>query len=195
MYFVGAVSPVYIFTSASRLSFTKILTTFVKIKITNMNTRLKQFLAAENVTQSQFADTIKVVRASVSHVLSGRNKPGYDFIAAIISAYPHLNIEWLLLGKGKMYKNTVSEESQPKPVNIGSDFPLLFSDYDDLPPAEELPEIPQVHSLPSSENSAQTSNSMNASDNKPQVVVKQRKATKIVIFFDDDTFQEIPAIS
>lgn len=159
-----------------------------------MNTRLKQFLAAENITQSQFADNIKVVRASVSHVLSGRNKPGYDFIAAIIAAYPHLNIEWLLLGKGKMYKTAVSEESPTKPANISSDFPLLF-DYDDLPPAEELQEIPQVRSLPTPTISAQTSNSMNTSDDKPQVVVKQRKATKIVIFFDDDTFQEIPANS
>ena len=87
------------------LLFTKTLTTFVTSKITTMNTRLKQFLAAENITQSHFADAIKVVRASVSHVLSGRNKPGYDFITAIMAAYPHLNIEWLMMGKGKMYKN------------------------------------------------------------------------------------------
>ena len=60
-----------------------------------MNNRLKQFIAAENITQSQFADRIKVVRASVSHVLAGRNKPGYDFITAIMSAFPDLNIEWL----------------------------------------------------------------------------------------------------
>ena len=74
-----------------------------------MNTRLKQFIAAENISQSQFADTIKVVRASVSHVLSGRNNPGYDFIKAIMLAYPDLNMEWLMLGKGKMYKESVSE--------------------------------------------------------------------------------------
>ena len=52
--------------------------------ITNMNDRLKQFLAAENISQAQFADTINVVRASVSHVLSGRNNPSYDFIKAIM---------------------------------------------------------------------------------------------------------------
>ena len=69
-----------------------------------MNTRLKQFLAAENISQSQFADTIRVVRASVSHVLSGRNNPSYEFIRAIMVAYPNLNIEWLLVGKGKMFK-------------------------------------------------------------------------------------------
>ena len=57
-----------------------------------MNTRLKQFLAAENISQAQFADTIKVVRASVSHVLAGRNNPGYEVIKAIMDNYPSLNI-------------------------------------------------------------------------------------------------------
>ena len=69
-----------------------------------MNTRLQQFLAAENITRSQFADTINVARASVSHILAGRNKPGWDFITSMMKHYPNLNIEWLLSGTGKMYK-------------------------------------------------------------------------------------------
>lgn len=186
---------VYISIPVFNLHFTKILNTFVKLKITIMNTRLKQFLAAENISQSQFADTIKVVRASVSHVLSGRNKPGYDFIAAIIAAYPHLNIEWLMLGKGKMYKtNSHSEETPAKSASSGNEIPLLF-EYDDLPPAEELPEIPQLRTLAGPETSTPATNSINASDKPAQVSVKQRKASKIVIFFDDGTFQEIAAIS
>ena len=159
-----------------------------------MNTRLKQFLAAENISQSQFADTIKVVRASVSHVLSGRNKPGYDFIAAIMSAYPDLNIDWLMLGKGKMYRNSPSTEETPAtPATASSDLPLLF-DYEDLPPAEELPEIPQLRTVTSPEPSAAATTFISALNNQTQSAVKQRKATKIVIFFDDDTFQEIAAI-
>ena len=67
-----------------------------------MNTRLKQFLSAENITQAQLADNLNVVRASVSHILSGRNNPGYDFIKALMEKYPKLNIEWLFFGKGKI---------------------------------------------------------------------------------------------
>ena len=70
-----------------------------------MNTRLKQFLAAENISQAQFADSINVVRASVSHVLSGRNNPSFDFIKAMMQQYPNLNIDWLMFGKGRMYKD------------------------------------------------------------------------------------------
>ena len=71
-----------------------------------MNTRLQQFLGAENLSQSQFADEIGVARASVSHILAGRNKPGYEFLTGIMMRYPNLNMEWLLLGKGRMYKDT-----------------------------------------------------------------------------------------
>ena len=75
-----------------------------------MNQRLEQFLAAENITQAAFADKIKVARASVSHILSGRNKPGYEFFASLIRNYPSLNIEWLITGKGKMYKASVRDQ-------------------------------------------------------------------------------------
>ena len=149
-----------------------------------MNTRLKQFLAAENISQSQFADTINVVRASVSHVLSGRNKPGYDFITAIITAYPHLNIEWLMLGRGKMYKSTtavVETPSQPAAQNIEDNLPLLFEYEEDIVEAETVnPPAPTI-------------SSMNTLINTAQSAVKQRKVTKILVFFDDDTFQEIAA--
>ena len=76
-----------------------------------MNKRLLQFLSAENITQSQFADTLNVARAGISHILSGRNKPGYDFIESLMLHYPDLNIEWLITGKGRMYNAPRAEET------------------------------------------------------------------------------------
>ena len=144
-----------------------------------MNTRLKQFLSAENISQSQFADAIKVVRASVSHVLSGRNNPGYDFIKAIMLAYPNLNIEWLMLGKGKMYKETYDNKT-------------LFHDVDE---AEKIISGPEYQ-----EELVETA----VIEPKNQIIVEekvaenilpksyaQRKVKKVIIFFDDDTYQEM----
>lgn len=134
-----------------------------------MNNRLKQFLAAENISQAQFAETINVVRASVSHVLAGRNNPGYDFIKSIMDNYPTLNIEWLMLGKGKMYKEKVTQES------------TLFALEEGIIP-EAVPEpMVKIESLPEIETI----------DNKPQEPVKQRNISKIIVFFDDGTYQEI----
>ena len=77
-----------------------------------MNRRLLQFLQAQNITQTQFADTLSVARGSVSHILAGRNKPGYDFLESLMLHYPTLNLEWLLTGKGKMYKEQPSEGTE-----------------------------------------------------------------------------------
>ena len=94
-----------------------------------MNTRLQQFLAAENITQAQLADSLNVARAGVSHIIAGRNKPSYDFLSALLHQYPTLNAEWLMLGKGKMYKDLqekIVEKIQEQPAG------LLFDDFDEF---------------------------------------------------------------
>ena len=150
-----------------------------------MNTRLKQFLAAENITQAQFADTIKVVRASVSHVLSGRNNPGYDFIKAIMTAYPLLNVEWLMLGKGKMYKDGKSS------METG----LLFSDPDNVETAEPPVYVPleDKYSLPLEETKEfiEKTTTIDTSREVVQNIVRQRKIAKIIVLFDDGSFEEM----
>ena len=135
-----------------------------------MNTRLKQFIAAENITQAQLADTLNVVRASVSHILAGRNKPGYDFICGLMTHYPNLNIEWLMFGKGKMYKEP---EVQENPGTHSPSADVLFPEFED-----EKPEIEEITEITTSIDS-------------PDVVVNQRKVSKVIILFDDGTFQEM----
>ena len=84
-----------------------------------MNRRLLQFLQAENITQTQLADTLSVARASVSHILAGRNKPGYDFLESLLLHYPSLNLDWLLTGKGSMSKDASlwdsASQASPEP--------------------------------------------------------------------------------
>lgn len=73
-----------------------------------MNNRLQQFLELENITPARLADTLGVQRSGLSHILSGRNKPGYEFITKLLTKYPHINSEWLLIGKGKPYKEMMT---------------------------------------------------------------------------------------
>lgn len=141
-----------------------------------MNNRLKQFLLAENITQAQFADNLSVVRASVSHVLSGRNNPSFDFIKAMMSKYPRLNIDWLIFGKGKMYKDS----AQPSEDLL---FPVL-----EIDPPVRIAESPTVAAP---ELPVQSSIDLNTLDNNTQTSNKQRKVTKILVLFDDGTFQEM----
>ena len=69
-----------------------------------MKERLVQLLDLEQFTPSKFADIIGVQRSSVSHVISGRNNPSYDFLQKTLKAFPGLNAEWLMTGEGTMYE-------------------------------------------------------------------------------------------
>jgi len=65
--------------------------------------RVKQIIEAEQLSSSKFADAIGVQRSSISHILSGRNKPSLDVVTRILEAFTKLNINWLMLGNGNMY--------------------------------------------------------------------------------------------
>lgn len=143
-----------------------------------MDQRLQQLLLAENISQSQFADKIGVARASVSHILSGRNKPGFDFIENLSRAYPTVNLEWIITGKGKMYKERnlphIPEEDSPSLFGPETATPLPEPD-----PAPELAPTPApAPAFQSSTPSTSTSNSA-------------RTIVKIIAFYSDGTFQEL----
>ncbi|MBN1414013.1 MAG: helix-turn-helix transcriptional regulator [Bacteroidales bacterium] len=67
-----------------------------------MKEQLLKLLSHLNVSATQFAEEIGVQRSSISHILSGRNKPSYDFIIKLLEKYPSINPIWLLAGKGEM---------------------------------------------------------------------------------------------
>ncbi len=149
-----------------------------------MNRRLEQFLKAENISQSQFADSIGVARASVSHILAGRNRPGFDFLLNMAKAYPTLNLEWLITGKGRMY-------------SAGKAPSTLFETEEDTAPENGLQTRETVPTgifatLDEGAKSAQAAPASKAiaSANHVQHTESKRNISKIVVFYDDNTFQE-----
>lgn len=88
-----------------------------------MKNRLQKFMQAEGLSASRLADMLDIQPSNVSHILSGRNKPGYDFLTKILSRFPKLNSDWLLLGIGNMYRRTDAgkEPSSALLANSGRD--------------------------------------------------------------------------
>lgn len=66
----------------------------------NFIKRLEIVLEYYGLNASSFADKIGVQRSSLSHLLSGRNKPSLDFILKITAVYPDVDLYWILNGKG-----------------------------------------------------------------------------------------------
>lgn len=70
-----------------------------------MKERLLEFLRSENKSSAQFAEEIGVQPSGISHILSGRNNPSLDFVLKMLEKYQFLSTDWLLFGKGTMYKD------------------------------------------------------------------------------------------
>ena len=53
------------------------------------------------LSASGFADRIQVQRSSISHLLSGRNRPSLDFVLKVVKEFKEVELYWLLNGKGE----------------------------------------------------------------------------------------------
>jgi transcriptional regulator with XRE-family HTH domain len=135
-----------------------------------MRTRIIEFLKSENKTSAQLAEEIGVQPSGISHILSGRNKPSLDFIIKMIEKYSFLSTDWLLFGKGDMYK----EPSLQK----------LFNESGKPEKSVETTEKPDIRDYESEKSG----------DNPKNFDLKgKRSATriqKIVWFFSDNSFRE-----
>jgi transcriptional regulator with XRE-family HTH domain len=69
-----------------------------------MKERLLEFLRTENKSSAQLAEEIGVQPSGISHILSGRNNPSLDFVLKMLEKYQFISSDWLLFGKGNMYK-------------------------------------------------------------------------------------------
>lgn len=78
-----------------------------------MKDRLLKLITGMGLTAARFADEIGVQRSGISHILSGRNQPSYDFLLKILARYPEISTDWLILGKGEMIR---SRETPSRPV-------------------------------------------------------------------------------
>lgn len=90
------------------------------INIDDFVVRLQKVMDFHGETSSSFAEKIGVQRSSISHILSGRNKPSLDFILKVLSSFPDVELYWLINGKGTFPKEIKTEikkeETQPQQI-------------------------------------------------------------------------------
>ena len=96
---------------------------------------IEDFIARLNIIMNYYqlsaallADKINIQRSSISHLLSGRNKPSLDFVLKILKAFPEVDLYWLLNGSGKFPKVSVTKNKDIPPS--------LFSKEEMMNPAE-----------------------------------------------------------
>ena len=89
--------------------------------------RLKYLMDYYQLSASAFADRIQVQRSSISHLLSGRNKPSLDFVLRVIKEFDEVELYWLLNGKGTFpaenHSSPLSKKASPPTLEINESMP------------------------------------------------------------------------
>lgn len=139
--------------------------------------RVRAIQESEGLSMSDFAKEIGKSPATVTNIFKGRNKPSIDLLQSILDRFRVISPEWLLMGVGPMYRQ-----------KSGSTEQLLL----DIRP-EEPDNSPSDVSATSS--AVATDANRTKSKPAPQVVERiiQKKIRKIVVFYDDGTFEELNA--
>ena len=150
-----------------------------------VNSRIQQFLNMEGVSPAQLADQLGIQRSGLSHLLSGRNKPSFDFITKLLSSYPKLQADWLLLGRGKPYKETDIPSPAPLfPEEIPA--PVEIQPIEDIP--VDFPAQPVIEDIPA--ETEEVTDDIPDSQPRENLINAGRTVRRITIFYSDGTFEE-----
>jgi hypothetical protein len=75
-----------------------------------MEGKLRQLMKHEGINSTRLAEIMGIQASGVSHIMSGRNKPSFDFLLKLLQRFPQINPDWLLLDKGPMYRGDIKNK-------------------------------------------------------------------------------------
>jgi transcriptional regulator with XRE-family HTH domain len=145
--------------------------------------RLEIILEYYSLNASSFADKIGVQRSSLSHLLSGRNKPSLDFILKIMDVFPEVDLYWILNGKGTFPKSELENET-----NTMSSTPILNNPIT----AIKIEAAPDLFSEKNSISKNRMEENLSNNFSNSKITSTQKTASeidRIVIFYKNGTFK------
>ena len=148
-------------------------------KIVSMLTeseRLQKIMETEQMTAKQFSEEVGIQPGTISNILKGRNKPSLEVMQKVLQRFRTLSSDWLISGLGSMYRQ-ISDSQQPTLFDVRPETVSLPEDLaaqDDVNPA-----------------SAAQPKQRKVRQEVPVENIIERKVQKVVVFYDDGTYEEI----
>lgn len=163
-----------------------------------MKERISKILKEEGMTAAKLADEIGVQASGISHILSGRNNPSIDFVTKLLERFRGINPEWLLLGKGEMYKtnqNISGQSSFPSSASSENDLFTQVKDDNSKYSNNELQQsqedlIKTIDITQEPPKLDENIKNMEIDNNNVKLGKKElKKIEKVIVLFDDGTFE------
>lgn len=172
--------------------------------------RIEYIILEKQLSNTEFCAKANIAPATLSHILGGRSKPSLAILRGVVTGFPDLNPEWVLLGTGEMYRNSsssssinenldLSQEAMPSNAPTAEETLDVFGSMNDMFASSPSTNI---YNKGVTERSAVQGRSTVEKQEKPQmnlsdivretleVIQKpQRKIVEVRIFFDDGTYE------
>lgn len=147
-----------------------------------MREKLLDLMKCEGLKPSQLAELLEINPAGISHILAGRNKPGFDLLQKILRRFPRINPDWLLLDSQKMYRDDSDDLArQPSSTSAPAITGGLFGSI--------VNSTSQTAQAPTASNAA--ASAIPAPELAAGFPTTRTDAVvqRVVIFYDDHTFE------
>lgn len=144
--------------------------------------RIKKIIENEQLTQVQFSEQTSIKTSTLSHVLTGRNNPSTEVLSKVSEAFPRYRKRWLLTGEGDMLDPNYEERDFLRKEDRALISDLFSSQEQNSPTLEK-----QYSSMKSGPNADELRQQGETSPNTHPI--KQRTISKIIVYYDDNTFE------
>ena len=144
--------------------------------------RIEKVMLTEGMNSAQFAAEIGIQGSTLSHILNGRNNPSLDVLKKVLNRFRTVSSDWLILGVGPMYRGI----KQSQTLSLFEESEITESKsviYDDKNTEKSGAEISVIQ-----KETEKMPTALEKSDMKVQPFPKLVK--KIIVYYDDNTFQE-----
>lgn len=151
--------------------------------------RLVELMELLKMTPTQFAASIGVQRATLQHILSGRNEPSLKIVTSIHNRFPDVELEWLLDGKGSPIPGMSPQETMP----TDEDYPFFpgFENQQIKSDVQKTFEFSNLTGVPTPPKQRKRTNNKEVNANDSDTVKCKEKVIKeVVVFFEDGTYQK-----
>ena len=150
-----------------------------------MKSRLQIFMTREGLTAARLAEVLGVQPSAISHILSGRNYPRFDFIANLLKAYPTVSARWFMLGEGDIYDLPPSYKKITSSQEDNDAKKTSIKRIESSSPETERPLLDLSEDILMPLSSQDTKRDTVEIEKHPV----KKNAEKIVVFYDDGTFR------
>lgn len=149
-----------------------------------IKTIVEDILSEYKINSSQFSERVGINRSALSHLINGRNKPSFDLIQKILSAFPGLNAN-IFFSQDLDNIDSSQNNIQYQNANLGTEMAKSISDLN-----KKISANKSAQTFSKANSRVQNIIKENIQNDTDEKVGYEQEIERIVIFYRNGNFKE-----